>query len=84
MHINNIEKYAFEKSDWQLVEILGCGSEIFMGRPSRPDAEKSDPCWFIKRVIIDDPLSPDKIIETKYSDENVRWSDRFRLTYKYI
>lgn len=79
---NNTEKYSFLKGDWPLTEISSDGNTIYMGRPSRHDAEKTDPCWFIKRITIVTE-NGSKIYTTQYSDDNVAWSERYGLTYKY-
>lgn len=79
---NNIEKFAFLKADWPMVEVSADGNTIYMGRPSRPDAVESDKCWLIKKVVITE--KPDaQIIQTTVSDNNVAWVDRHSLTYKY-
>ena len=80
--INNTEKYSFLKGDWPRVEVSADGNTIYMGRPSHPDAELTDNCWFIKKITITKE-GDSQIIITKYSEDNVAWSDRYGLTYKY-
>ena len=80
---NNTEKYAFLKADWPKVEVSADGNTIYMGRPSHPDAEDSDLCWFIKRIVIETDFSGNQIIETKCSDKNSSWSRRYSLIYQY-
>lgn len=84
---NNTEKYSFLKGDWSLTEISSDGNTIYMGRPSRHDAEKTDPCWFIKRITISQTEEGGQLIKTEVAvGENWKnsWEDRTSLTYKYF
>ena len=87
---NNIEKMAFEKGEWPMVEILPGGTVIFMGKPPHANAHERDPGWIIKRIIInpDYPKSGFQTIETKYASDKtpegvnmVRWYSRHDYDY---
>lgn len=88
---NNIEKMAFEKGEWPLVEISHDGAVIFMGKPPHPKAYPKEPGWIIKRITIipDYPYPGCQTIETKYasaiSSEGVNtacWA--FKYDYEYV
>ena len=81
--INNTEKYSYLKGDWPLVDISSDGKTIYMGKTNRPDAADDDNCWFIKLVTFTIGDEGNQIITTKFSDPNMRWSERHSLTYKY-
>lgn len=49
---NNIEKMAFEKGEWPMVEISPDGSVIYMGRPTKPDLDIESVGWIIKKIVI--------------------------------
>lgn len=82
---NNLEKTAFEKGEWHLVEenVNGNITTIYMGRSSNPDADDSDPVWLIKRVIISQKSNSLQTVETKYSQRRQAWSERNTVEYKY-
>ena len=80
---NNIEKFAFLKADWPMVEVSADGNTIYMGRPSRPDAVESDKSWFIKRVVMKTDDSGNQIYETMCSDNHATWENRHSLKYQY-
>ena len=66
---NNIEKMAFEKGEWPLVEISPDGNTIYMGRPPHSDALPDEPGWIIKRIEIlqDIPKPGYQTIHTTYA-----------------
>lgn len=83
---NNIEKMAFEKGEWPVVEILSGGNVIFMGRPPRSYARSDEPGWIIKRIDIlqDIPKPGCQTIHTTYARDprnRVCWDSRHIYEY---
>lgn len=72
---NNIEKMAFEKGEWPVVEILPSSTDgvqiIYMGKPPHSYARYSEPGWIIKMIIISQyspkPGYQVQLIETRYA-----------------
>ena len=82
---NNIEKYAFEKSNWPMMWISSDGGLIYRGRPSKTDAREDEPVWYIQQVIIQSTPAGDKQIETRSTDGfGYRWDERTTLEYHLI
>lgn len=82
---NNIEAMGFEKSGWSLVEISPDGCTIYKGKTSKEDALPDEPVWIISRVFIANSTDGSQTIETKYAKGSFnKWSDRSKLTYKYL
>lgn len=84
---NNIEKMAFEKGEWPVVEILPGGAVIFMGKPPYPEARGVEPGWIIKRIEIfqDVPKPGCQTIHTTYARDPrniVCWD--YRHDYEYL
>ena len=87
---NNIEKMAFEKGEWPVVEIMPLidGLQtIYMGKPPHSRASDDEPGWIIKRIEIwqDCPVPGGQIIYTMYArgPENIVCWD-FRHDYEYL
>lgn len=90
MHIgNNIEKFGFDKGDWQLVEVSADGNTIYMGKTNVATALPEHHAWYIKRVTISATADGGQLIKTEVAVgpndpwEHV-WDDRATLTYKYF
>ena len=84
---NNIEKMAFEKGEWPVVEISPDGNTIYMGRPPHGSASVEDPGWIIKRIDIlqDRPRPGYQTIRTTYARDPknmVCWYNKDN--YKYL
>ena len=87
MHIgNNVEKYAFDKGDWQLVEISADGNTIYMGKTNIATALPEHHAWFIKRITISATEEGGQFIKTEVAvgEWKNSWEDRTSLTYKYF
>lgn len=84
---NNIEKMAFEKGEWPVVEISRDGNTIYMGRPPHSLARADEPGWIIKRIDIlqDIPKPGCQTIHTMYARDlkNIVCWD-FRHDYEYL
>lgn len=83
---NNVEKMAFEKGEWPVVEILSGGNVIIMGRPPHRYARLDAPGWIIKRIDIlqDIPKPGCQTIEIKYANHPrnmVCWDNRYDYEY---
>lgn len=86
---NNIERYAFDKGDWQLVEVSADGNTIYMGKTNIATALPEHHAWFIKRITISQTEEGGQLIKTEVAvGENDpwenSWEDRTSLTYKYF
>ena len=87
---NNIEKMAFEKGEWPVVEIMPSidGLQtIYMGRPPHSSARSDEPGWIIKRIdILQDMTKPGcQTIHTMYARDPrnlVCWD--YRRVYEYL
>lgn len=83
---NNIEKMAFEKGEWPLVEIMDGGNTIYLGKPPHSCASSDEPGWIIKKIEIF-PEYPDtgcQTIETMYAGgpgNIVCWDERYNCEY---
>ena len=84
---NNIEKYAFEKGVWPLVDIVNDSASqqtIYMGRPRTPNADENDPVWFIRKIIIRSGEYGQRVHTWSTRDFNNKWSEREYLDYDMI
>ena len=81
---NNIEQMGFEKSGW--LAIATSDNVTYMGKPSTPDAMGDDPVWIVKMIEHPTDIGKDGLqyITIKYSQPNVKWSEKEHLTYKYF
>ena len=89
MHGNNIEKYAFDKSGWQLTEVSADGNTIYMGKTNNATALPEHHAWYIKRVTITATADGGQLIKEEIAvgpndPWEHRWDDRARLTYRYF
>ena len=93
---NNIEKMAFEKGEWPVVEISPDGNTIYMGRPPHSHARFDEPGWIIKKICISQySLKPGyqaQNIETRYAQQTrpdgtnipLCWDMRNEVEYVYM
>lgn len=87
---NNIEKMAFEKGEWPVVEIspsIDGLQQIYMGKPPHSHALPDEPGWIIKRIDIwqDSPKPGHQTIHTLYARDprNIVYWDN-RRNYEYL
>ena len=89
MHGNNIERYAFDKSGWQLTEVSADGNTIYMGKTNVATALPEHHAWYIKRVTITATADGGKLIKEEIAvGPNDKWEhswdERASLTYRYF
>ena len=90
MHIgNNIEKFGFDKSGWQLTEVSADGNTIYMGKTNIATALPEHHAWFIKRVTISATEEGGQLIKEEIAvgpnDQwEHSWDERASLTYRYF
>ena len=86
---NNIERYAFDKSGWQLTEVSADGNTIYMGKTNVATALPEHHAWYIKRVTITATPDGGQLIKEEIAvGPNDKWEhswdDRASLTYRYF
>lgn len=86
---NNIERYAFDKSGWQLTEVSADGNTIYMGKTNVATALPEHHAWYIKRVTITATADGGQLIKEEIAvGPNDKWEhswdDRASLTYRYF
>ena len=86
---NNIERYAFDKSGWQLTEVSADGNTIYMGKTNVATALPEHHAWYIKRVTITATTDGGQLIKEEIAvGPNDKWEhswdDRASLTYRYF
>ena len=90
MHIgNNIEKFGFDKSGWQLTEVSADGKTIYMGKTNVATALPENHAWYIKRVTITATADGGQLIKEEIAvgpnDQwEHSWDERASLTYRYF
>lgn len=86
---NNIERYAFDKSGWQLTEVSADGNTIYMGKTNVATALPEHHAWYIKRVTITATPDGGQLIKEEIAvgpnDQwEHSWDERASLTYRYF
>lgn len=86
---NNIERYAFDKSGWQLTEVSADGNTIYMGKTNVATALPEHHAWYIKRVTITATPAGGQLIKEEIAvgpnDQwEHSWEERASLTYRYF